>query len=72
MFLQKLNGLLHWLNGFKSSVLDLLNITEMCHDLHQQLFVLRWVGTFRQLPDSLINVFDKVVDVLNLLDGIVK
>jgi hypothetical protein len=72
MFLQELNGLFHWLNSLKGAVLDLFNITKMSHDFHQKLLIIFGVGSDWKLLDTLVNIFDEVVDVLDLLYSVVE
>jgi hypothetical protein len=72
MLFQKLNGLFHRLNGLKSAIFDLFDVTEMSHDFHQEFLVSLGIRALWQFLDSLVDIFDEVVNILNLFHCVIK
>jgi hypothetical protein len=72
VLLHEHNGLFHWVNLGNSLVLDHLDIAKVSHDRHElSLFSIGLIGLGHNL-DTLGNIGDELLDVLDLLSGVVE
>lgn len=72
VLLKEINGGFHWSNLIKSSILDHLDISQVTHNLHEERLVFFSLGLLWKGSDTSSNIVNEVLNVLNLLDSVVK
>jgi len=72
VFLEKHDGLLHWLNASNGVFSDHLDITEVLHDLHKSVFLRLSLTGFREVLNAFLDSLDEILDVGNLSGGVLE
>jgi hypothetical protein len=72
MLLHEHNSLFHRVNLFDGQVLNHLDVTEMSHNLHENGLLSSGIRVLGNNFDAFSDLVDEVVDVLDLLHGVVE
>jgi hypothetical protein len=72
MLLHEHNSLFHRVNLFDGQVLNHLDVTEMRHNLHENGLLSSGIRVLGNNFDAFSDLVDEVVDVLDLLHGVVE
>jgi hypothetical protein len=72
MLLHEHNSLFHRVNLFDGQVLNHLDVTEMSHNLHENGLLSSGIRVLGNNFDAFGDLVDEVVDVLDLLHGVVE
>jgi len=70
VLLEEHNSLFHGLNLVESTILDHLNITEVSHDLHENLLLALGLAALWDHLDAVGNLIDELLDIVNFSYGI--